>query len=235
MSQDDKVGDDGRLVVAINGGPRKNWNTFLLLEEALRGASDAGARTLRYDLFEMNFKGCVSCFYCKTKENYHKGKCAQKDDLAPVLKTLKDATGLVMGSPIYLSDVTGSLRNFWERYVFQNIIYSNTEQSVLERGPGMGVIYTMNIPEDMMPVMNYDILLSSHFYFLERLNPPILEQICSCDTLQFNDYDKYYAPMFNSEAKKRSRELEFPGDLHKAYELGFRLGQVKEKQRIRNA
>jgi hypothetical protein len=91
----------------------------------------------------------------------------------------------------------------------------------------------MNIPYDMMAVMNYDVLVTTHLRFLERLNPPFIEQLFSCDTMQFSDYDKYYAPMFNAQMKVRSREMQFPADLHNAYELGRRLGQVKERPRLR--
>ena len=31
--------------IAINGSPRKGWNTDMLLQQALKGAADAGAET----------------------------------------------------------------------------------------------------------------------------------------------------------------------------------------------
>ena len=31
--------------IAINGSPRKGWNTDLLLQQALKGAADMGAET----------------------------------------------------------------------------------------------------------------------------------------------------------------------------------------------
>jgi len=32
-------------IIAINGSPRKNWNTATLLEKALKGAASQGAKT----------------------------------------------------------------------------------------------------------------------------------------------------------------------------------------------
>lgn len=31
--------------IAVNGSPRKGWNTDLILQETLKGAADAGAET----------------------------------------------------------------------------------------------------------------------------------------------------------------------------------------------
>ena len=49
-------------VLAINGSPRKNWYTATLLEQALAGAAETGAETELVHLYDLNFKGCTSCF-----------------------------------------------------------------------------------------------------------------------------------------------------------------------------
>ncbi len=54
-------------VVAINGSPRKNWNTAILLNKALEGAAAKNASTELIHLYDLNFKGCVSCFACKQR------------------------------------------------------------------------------------------------------------------------------------------------------------------------
>ena len=53
-------------LLAINGSPRKRWNTATLLEKALEGAASRGAETELVHLYDIDFKGCVSCFACKT-------------------------------------------------------------------------------------------------------------------------------------------------------------------------
>ncbi|GAB6266704.1 MAG: hypothetical protein STSR0001_21510 [Methanothrix sp.] len=55
-------------VIAINGSPRKTWNTTTLLENALRGAESAGAKTELVHLYDLEYKGCTSCFACKLKD-----------------------------------------------------------------------------------------------------------------------------------------------------------------------
>jgi hypothetical protein len=68
-------------VIAFNGSPRKDWNTAALLGKALEGAASQGAETELFHLYDLNYKGCVSCFACKTRNGKSYGRCAVKDDL----------------------------------------------------------------------------------------------------------------------------------------------------------
>jgi multimeric flavodoxin WrbA len=52
-------------VLAINGRPRKTWNTAMLLQKALEGAASHGGETELGHLYDLDFKGCTSCFACK--------------------------------------------------------------------------------------------------------------------------------------------------------------------------
>ncbi len=62
-------------VFAVNGSPRKNWNTAALLSKALEGAASLGAETELIHLYDLSFKGCVSCFTCKLRGGKSYGKC----------------------------------------------------------------------------------------------------------------------------------------------------------------
>ncbi len=77
-------------IIAINGSPRKNWNTATLLTKALEGAASQGAETELVHLYDLDFKGCRSCFACKIIDGPHNGRCAQKDDLRPILKKIEE-------------------------------------------------------------------------------------------------------------------------------------------------
>jgi multimeric flavodoxin WrbA len=135
-------------VIAINGSPRKKWNTATLLEKALEGAASEGAETGLIHLYDLNFKGCTSCFACKLKDGKSYGKCAMKDELTPVLDKLKDADAVILGSPIYLGNSTGEMRSFMERYVFPYIVYSNDIPSLYPKNIPVGFIYTMGVKEE---------------------------------------------------------------------------------------
>jgi len=70
-------------IIAFNGSPRKKWNTATLLQNALDGAASKGAETELIHLYDLNYKGCISCFACKTLGGKSYGKCAVHDDLTP--------------------------------------------------------------------------------------------------------------------------------------------------------
>ena len=55
-------------ILAINGSPRKTWNTAKLLQSALKGAEDCGADTELIHLYDYDFNGCYSCLACKRKD-----------------------------------------------------------------------------------------------------------------------------------------------------------------------
>jgi len=88
-------------VLAINGSPRKKWNTATLLQNALDGAASQGAKTELVHLYDLNYTGCTSCFACKLKDGKSYGKCAVRDGLTPLLEKIPDAGALILGSHIY--------------------------------------------------------------------------------------------------------------------------------------
>ena len=83
--------------IAINGSPRKNWNTANLLKKSLEGAASIGAETELIHLYDLDFKGCSSCFACKKIESNLNGYCVMKDNLTDVLKTILSSDILIMG------------------------------------------------------------------------------------------------------------------------------------------
>ena len=99
-------------VIAFNGSPRKKWNTATLLERALEGAQSYGATTELIHLYDLNFKGCISCFSCKTKGGKSYGRCAVKDDLTPIFAAVEETDAVILGSPIYLGRVSGEMSSF---------------------------------------------------------------------------------------------------------------------------
>lgn len=209
-------------VIAINGSPRKKWNTATLLEKALEGAASQGAETELVHLYDLDFKGCTSCFSCKLKGGTSYGKCAMKDELTPVLEKLATADAFILGSPIYFGTVTGEMRSFMERLLFQYLTYTRPPGSLFERKIQTAFIYTMNVSEDVMKEYHYPLHIRLNENYLTRIFGQA-ESLCSFETLQFEDYDKVVFNYFDPEDRKKRRIEVFPEDCRKAYELGVRL------------
>ena len=209
-------------IIAINGSPRKNGNTATLLNKALEGASSQGATTELINLYDLNFKGCVSCFVCKLKGGKSYGKCAYKDELTLVLDKIESADAVILGSPIYFSDVTGEMRSFIERLVFQYLVYDENYSSLNDKRKPIGFIYTMNAPESMIKEIEYDRIISRYENYFEKFMGPT-ESLLATDTYQFSDYSKYVATAFDEAAKAKRRQEVFPQDCQKAFAMGIRF------------
>ena len=134
-------------VIAINGSPRKNWNTATLLENALRGAESAGAKTDLVYLYDLDYRGCTSCFACKLKDGKSYGICAMNDDLTPILQRIAEANAFILGSPVYLGTATGEMRSFLERLVFPYLVYDREHSSLFPKKISTAFIYTMGADE----------------------------------------------------------------------------------------
>ena len=203
-------------IVAINCSPRSTWNTATLVREAA-GAESKGAEVEIVDLYKLErFTGCISCFGCKREK--FKGHCICKDGLTPVLDAIREADGLIIGSPNYLGELTAAFRALYERLVFQNLTYSMDPMCCNENMIPVLLIMTSNAPDTA-----YQSLLRNYQQTLSRFVGPT-QVFVSGDTLQLKDYSKTDWPWyFDPEAKYRRHETVFPQERRTAYELGAEL------------
>lgn len=211
-----------KKLIAINGSPRRNWNTAELLKQAMQGAQDAGAETELVNLYALNYKGCTSCFACKLKSRPH-GSCAMKDDLSPVLERVKEADAVVFGSPIYFMNLSAGMIAFIERLFFSNYIYSDEIPTVFPKKLPSAFIYTMNMTEKHFEQFGMKERLGMYELFTRRIlgvTPKILR---AYDTVQFKDYSRYESSIFDADEKFAYREKHFPEDCAAAYEIGRAL------------
>ena len=182
-------------IIAINGSPRKNWNTATLLKKALEGAASQGAETELINLYDLKYSGCISCFACKRKDGEH-GKCAVKDDLTPILEKLKTVDAIVFGSPIYYMNITARMGAFLERFLFSNSIYSLEIPTVYPKKTKSGFIYTMGATEKQFDEIGIEAVLKPYQNTIMRTLGNPLELLYSYDAYQFTDYEKYESSMF---------------------------------------
>ena len=212
-------------IIAINGSPRKNWNTDTLLKKVLDGAASAGAETEMVCLYDLNFKGCRSCMACKLKKEPRPNRCVLRDELTVVLDRVHEADAVVLGSPIYFSEVTGEMRSFFERCLFQYLNYDDYSKP-LSPAKKTAWVFTMNIPEALFDDFGYSALFQRYENWM-KLYFGHCETLLATDTMQVRDYSRYHLAGFDAEAKQLRHETVFPEDCRKAYELGRRLCSVK--------
>ncbi|MDR0300695.1 MAG: flavodoxin family protein [Treponema sp.] len=207
-------------VIAVNGSPRKNWNTHILLEKCLDGAKTAGADAELINLYDINFKGCVSCFACKLKGITVK-KCAFKDELESILQKVCECDALILGSPVYLYSVTGEMKSFMERLLFPYISYEGKPSSFGKKIK-TAFIYTMNSPSFGLPFNGYNKYFNENKKLVKRIFGSSVS-LAVTSTYQFDDYSKYAMTFFDGAKRLKRRETVFVKDCEKAFELGKSL------------
>lgn len=99
-----------KKVLALCGSARHGGNTDLLLDEVLLSAREMGAETEKIYLSDLNIKPCTGCSFCKQHE-----ACSQEDDYALLLDAIRQANAIVIGSPVYMGNVTGQTKLFLDR------------------------------------------------------------------------------------------------------------------------
>ena len=211
--------------LAINGSPRKGWNTATLLRKAMAGAKKNGAETGIVHLYNLAYKGCTSCFACKKIAGKIYDRCAVKDELTPILKMAAEAEILILGSPVYFHTETGEMRSFMERLLFPHLTYTHGYASIFPGKTLVGLVYTMNVPENMMPAFHVDKTVEASRGIMKHIFGNC-EVLLSTDTFQFPDYSKYVTTAIDPVAKARRRREIFPRDCEKACELGANLARA---------
>jgi multimeric flavodoxin WrbA len=209
-------------LIAVNGSPRKDGNTAIMLNHVMQGAASKGFETERVDLYDLDFKGCISCFSCKLKNGKSYGKCAIQDDLSLVLAKIHQTDALILGSPNYIGSPTGMMKAFIERLVYPYIVYDSNWSTLFPKKIPIAFIYTMSSSADWMKKMGYD----QSVVFTENILKLFFGEVQSIivnDTSMFNDYSKYVSSRFDPIEKARIHAEQFPVECKKAFDIGARL------------
>jgi multimeric flavodoxin WrbA len=98
-------------IVVFNGSPRKDGNTTTLLDLVARGARESGAQVKYYTLFKMKFMACQGCYGCRMQD-----ECVIKDEVTEATRKVSAADAVVIGSPIYMMQMTGPVKNLHDRF-----------------------------------------------------------------------------------------------------------------------
>lgn len=213
-------------VLGINGSPRKGWNTETLVKKALEGAASSGAETELIQLYAEPIKGCMECYACKRTGNKTGGICAIRDNLRPLLEKAYSADVIIIGSPNFFGYPSGMVRAFLERFLYPLASYQMEDGKQVrilgKRIIPAGIIFTMNSNEHFYGVMDYKTTLGATRQNLEYVLG-YAEQYNSFNTLQFADYSKMDANMFDPAEKQHQHETQLPIDEQNCFELGVRL------------
>ncbi|MEA5020393.1 MAG: flavodoxin family protein [Gordonibacter sp.] len=97
-------------ILAINGSHRAGKGTAALLRAALDQTASEGALTELVELSHLDISYCNGCNACLVKPS-----CSLSDDMEELVKKMRAADGIILGSPDYFANVTARMKTFIDR------------------------------------------------------------------------------------------------------------------------
>lgn len=121
-------------VVAFNGSPRKDGNTFTMIGHVLAELAKEGIETELVQVGGQTIRGCTACIQCFERTD---GQCAVKGDIVnDCIVKMAEADGIILGSPTYFADVTAELKALIDRAG----LVSRANDNMLRRKVGAAVV-----------------------------------------------------------------------------------------------
>ena len=103
-------------VIAINGSPRQKGNTWFALKTVGEVLVSKGIGFEIIHIGNQNIHGCLACTKCK--ENKDNLCSIRNDNFNNYLPKIKEADGLILGSPVYFSGIAGTMKCFLDRLFY---------------------------------------------------------------------------------------------------------------------
>ncbi|WP_020588288.1 flavodoxin family protein [Desulfobacter curvatus] len=151
-------------VIGFNGSSRKKGNTACSMNIVFDQLEKAGIETEMILVGKEKIQGCVACHGCVKNQDE---ACAFKDD--PVnewIQKIKEADGVLLGSPVHFSGVAGTMKSFLDRAFFVASVNGGLFRqkvgatvAAVRRSGGISTLETLNhyinYSEMVMPSSNY--------------------------------------------------------------------------------
>ncbi|MDM8534525.1 flavodoxin family protein [Clostridiaceae bacterium HSG29] len=99
-------------VVAFNGSPNKEGNTYHAIKIVTDELEKSGIETEIIQVGNKNLRGCMACNQCIKNKNE---KCIYDDGVNEMIQKMKEADGIILGSCVHFSGITGSMKSFLDR------------------------------------------------------------------------------------------------------------------------
>ncbi len=101
-------------ILGISFSPRQGGNTEILVNEALKGASQEGATTEFYSVIGKKLELCDGCRKCLT------GDCHIDDDIKVIQKKMVEADGIIFGTPTFFHTMSAQAKILMDRTMCMN-------------------------------------------------------------------------------------------------------------------
>jgi len=147
-------------VLALNGSPRKDGNTGIMIKTVLEELDKEGIETELIQFSGKTIQGCKACMKCFDKKD---NRCVfDNDDFNECLEKMIEADGIILGSPTYFTDVTAEMKGLIDRSGF--VSFANGR--FFRRKTGAAVVAVRRAGS----IHVFDTL--NHFFFINEMMVP---------------------------------------------------------------
>jgi multimeric flavodoxin WrbA len=148
-------------IIGFNASPRKSGNTAWSIGQIFDGAATAGAETKIFHSSELVISPCRGCLGCAEGNG-----CAVADDMSEIYAALKQADALVLGSPLYMAQMSGQAKVFTDRLFAQITPRFSPRFKEENAGKRLILVFTQGNPDQSKFQAYYD-YTKSMFQMLE--------------------------------------------------------------------
>ena len=99
-------------VLAFNCSSRKNGNTAILIHHVFDGLQQENIKTELIQLGDKTLNQCKACYACFHMKN---NRCVIEDEMNDYIALIKEANGLIIGSPVYVAGATANMYSLISR------------------------------------------------------------------------------------------------------------------------
>ncbi|MDF2569760.1 MAG: reductase [Sporomusa sp.] len=151
-------------VIAFNGSPRKEGNTYAALSAVGEELKQQGIEFEIVHVGNKAVRGCIACMGCVKNQNE---RCViDTDEVNDWIQKMKEADGIVLGSPVYYAGIAGTMKSFLDRAFFVTSVNNSMLRNkvgatavAVRRSGGVSTFDSLNhyimYSEMLMPTSNY--------------------------------------------------------------------------------
>lgn len=142
-------------VLGISGSPRRDGNTDILINTALKILADQGIEVEFLSLADRPIKPCVACQGCFSSDEM---RCAQNDPaFVGILEKFAAADGILVGSPVYFGSATPQIMALLDRVGY----VARRHPQLLRRKVGAAIVVARRAGQNFtLAQLNYFFLIS---------------------------------------------------------------------------
>jgi multimeric flavodoxin WrbA len=100
----------GTDVVILQGSPRADGNCSIIAGWAVAAAKESKKTVRVIYPHDLNIHSCIGCYQC-----YNTGTCTFDDDMGEIINAIRQASLLIVCSPVYTNSVPGGLKLLIDR------------------------------------------------------------------------------------------------------------------------